>query len=99
MENELGLAGVAATVSARCRDAVVVITRVDACLANEVVVSLHAGAENEALSRWFADCILLNKIDLATGPELVAVEQRQKGINAFAPIINLRSTQGPSTKS
>ncbi len=56
--------------------------------------SLHAGAENEAVEQVaFADRILLNKIDLATEPELVAVEQRLKGINAFAPIIRSEKSQ------
>merc|ERR1712078_799111 len=41
----------------------------------------------------FADRILLNKIDLATEPELQAVEQRLKGINAFAPIIRSEKSQ------
>ena len=35
----------------------------------------------------------MNKIDLATEPELVAVEQRLKGINAFAPIIRSEKSQ------
>ena len=52
------------------------------------------GAENEAVEQVaFADRILLNKIDLATEPELVAVEQRLKGINAFAPIIRSEKSQ------
>ena len=95
MENELGLAGVAATVSTRCRDAVVVITRESTRASRmDVIVSLHAGAENEAVEQVaFADRILLNKIDLATEPELVAVEQRLKGINAFAPIIRSEKSQ------
>ena len=60
----------------------------------DVIVSLNAGAENEAVEQVaFADRILLNKIDLATEPELVAVEQRLKGINAFAPIIRSEKSQ------
>jgi len=52
------------------------------------------GAENEAVEQVaFADRILLNKIDLATEPELQAVEQRLKGINAFAPIIRSEKSQ------
>ena len=95
MENELGLAGVAATVSTRCRDAVVVITRESTRASRmDVILSLNAGAENEAVEQVaFADRILLNKIDLATEPELQAVEQRLKGINAFAPIIRSEKSQ------
>ena len=86
---------VAATVSTRCRDAVVVITRESTRASRmDVIVSLNAGAENEAVEQVaFADRILLNKIDLATEPELVAVEQRLKGINAFAPIIRSEKSQ------
>jgi len=52
------------------------------------------GAENEAVEQVaFADRILLNKIDLATEGELQAVEQRLKGINAFAPIIRSEKSQ------
>ena len=95
MENKLGPAGVAAMASTRCRDAVVVITRASTRASRmDVIVSLNAGAENEAVEQVaFADRILLNKIDLATEPELVAVEQRLKGINAFAPIIRSEKSQ------
>ncbi len=43
--------------------------------------------ENEAVEQIaFADRILLNKVDLATGGEIEEVVKRIKGINALAPI-------------
>ena len=52
------------------------------------------GAENEAVEQVaFADRILLNKTDLVTEAEMVRVEARLKGINAFAPIIRSQKSQ------
>ena len=45
------------------------------------------GAENEAVEQVaFADRLLLNKTDLVSEEDLVRIEARLKGINAFAPI-------------
>lgn len=45
------------------------------------------GAENEAVEQVaFADRLLLNKTDLVSEEDLVRVEARLSGINAFAPI-------------
>ena len=46
------------------------------------------GAENEAVEQVaFADRLVLNKTDLVTEEELVAVEQRLRSINKFAPVV------------
>merc|ERR1712078_753129 len=45
------------------------------------------GAENESVEQVaFADRLLLNKTDLVEEADLVRIEERLKGINAFAPI-------------
>ena len=72
----------------------------DACRLDGVVtlvdakhVALHLadqrteGVVNEALEQIaFADRIILNKTDLASGPELAALERRLRGINGMAAI-------------
>ncbi|KAH8050981.1 ATP binding protein [Aureococcus anophagefferens] len=46
------------------------------------------GAENEAVEQVaFADRLIVNKVDLVTDDDLARVEQRLRGINAFAPIV------------
>jgi G3E family GTPase len=46
------------------------------------------GAENEAVEQIaFADRVLLNKTDLASEPDLLAVEQRIRAINAAVGIV------------
>ena len=46
------------------------------------------GSENEAVEQVaFADRLVLNKTDLVTEEELVAVEQRLRSINKFAPVV------------
>jgi G3E family GTPase len=43
----------------------------------------------------FADRIILNKVDLATGAELVAVERRLRKLNPLAPIIRAERANVP----
>ncbi|GAB0117613.1 CobW family GTP-binding protein [Acidisoma sp. 7E03] len=43
----------------------------------------------------FADVILLNKVDLVTADELVAVEARIRAINALAPIVRSEKSNVP----
>lgn len=46
------------------------------------------GVENESIEQVaFADRMLLNKVDLVSGPDLDRVEARLRTINKFAPIL------------
>jgi G3E family GTPase len=52
------------------------------------------GAENESVEQVaFADRMLLNKTDLVSETDLERVEERLRGINAFAPIIRTCQSQ------
>lgn len=50
-----------------------------------------SGAVNETVNQIaFADMVLLNKIDLVSGEQLIAVEDAIRGINAIARLVHTR---------
>lgn len=50
-----------------------------------------SGAVNETVNQIaFADMVLLNKIDLVSGEQLMAVEDAIRGINAIARLVHTR---------
>ena len=50
-----------------------------------------SGAVNETVNQIaFADMVLLNKIDLVTGEQLMAVEDAIRGINTLARLVHTR---------
>jgi len=54
-------------------------------------VARHFDASDESVKQIaFADVILLNKTDLSTGPELDALQERIRGINAVAAVHRTR---------
>ncbi|MBE9114092.1 GTP-binding protein [Nodosilinea sp. LEGE 07298] len=65
-----------------------VVTVVDAAH-----IAQHWEADEALEQIAFADVILLNKVDLVTEPELVALEQRIRGMNAIATIHRTRDAE------
>lgn len=75
------------------------------CLADCKHLSLHLdekkpdGSANEALQQVaFCDKILLNKIDLVTEEEKMALKERLTGINKFAVVIETEKSRAPLEK-
>ena len=72
-----------------------IITVVDA---KHVLQHLHEekpeGVENEAVEQVaFADCILLNKVDLVSSEEITKVEEELRKINKLAPMLRTQQSR------
>lgn len=75
------------------------------CLADAKHITLHLdekkpdGAVNEALQQVaFADKILLNKVDLVSEEEKIALKERLATVNKFATVIETQRSRAPLDK-